>query len=77
MRCLFVLDLYRLFSLFFPLAAKLIGPKTGCQFLRNIDFFDNGPLKGMTPYQAFVGIKPNVDHSKFFWFYLLCSCSKR
>ena len=32
------------FSLFFPLAAKLIGPKTGCQFLKNVDFFDNGPL---------------------------------
>ena len=32
------------FSLFFPLAAKLIGPKTGCQFLKNVYFFDNGPL---------------------------------
>ena len=46
MRCLFVLDLYRLF-LFFPLATKLIGPKTGCQFLKNVDFFDNGPLNAM------------------------------
>ena len=34
-------------------------------------------LKGMTPYQAFVGRKPNVDHLKKFWLCLLCSCSKR
>ena len=33
------------FSVFFPLAAKLIGPKTGCQFFKNVDFFDNHPLK--------------------------------
>ena len=33
------------FLLFFPLAAKLIGPKTGCQFCKNVDFFDNHPLK--------------------------------
>ena len=25
--------------LFFPLAAKLIGPKMGCQFCKNVDFF--------------------------------------
>ena len=24
---------------FFPLAAKLIGLRTGCQFFKNIDFF--------------------------------------
>ena len=29
------------FSLFFPLAAKLIGPQTGCQFLKIVDLFDN------------------------------------
>ena len=33
------------FSLFFPLATKLIGPQTGCQFFKNVDFFDTGPLK--------------------------------
>ena len=34
-------------SLFFPLAAKLIGPKTGCQFLKNVDFFLTRPLNAM------------------------------
>ena len=36
---------YYFFSVFFPLAAKLIGPKRGCQFFKNVDFFDNHPLK--------------------------------
>ena len=35
------------FSVFFPLAAKLIGPKPGCQFFKNVDFFDNHPLNAM------------------------------
>ena len=34
------------FTLFlFPLAAKLIGPRTGCQFLKNVDFSRIDPLK--------------------------------
>ena len=33
------------FLYFFPLAAKLIGPQTGCQFFKNADFFDLPPLK--------------------------------
>ena len=33
------------FSLFFPLAVKLVGPQTGCQFFKNFYFsFDNPPL---------------------------------
>ena len=48
MRCLFVLDLVILFyCLFFSLAAKLIGPRTGCQFFKNVDFLDQHPLKGI------------------------------
>ena len=35
------------FPLFFPLAAKLIGPKMGCQFFTNVDFFDHPPLNAM------------------------------
>ena len=35
MRCLFVLILV----IFFPLAAKLIGPRTGCQFFKKCRFF--------------------------------------
>ena len=35
------------FSLFFPLAAKLISLQTGCQFLKNVNFLDNGPLNAM------------------------------
>ena len=42
MRCLFVLDLV---IFFFPLAAKLIGPQTGRQFFKNVDFLDLHPLK--------------------------------
>ena len=34
-------------SLFFSLAAKLIGLETGCQFFKNVDFFDNHPLNAM------------------------------
>ena len=26
---------------FFPLAAKLIGPRTGCQFFKNCQFFQH------------------------------------
>ena len=38
------LILYRLF--FSPLAAKLIGPRTGCQFFKkNVDFSVTYPLK--------------------------------
>ena len=37
------IDYFR--SLFFPLAAKLIGPKTRCQFLKNVYFFLTRPLK--------------------------------
>ena len=44
MRCLFVLDLVILFCLFFSLAAKLIGPQTGRQFFKNVDFLDLHPL---------------------------------
>ena len=45
MRCFFVLDLVILFYLFiFSLAAKLIGPRTGCQFFKNVDFLDQHPL---------------------------------
>ena len=29
---------------FFPLAAKLIGPRTVCQFFKNVDFSDTYPL---------------------------------
>ena len=43
MRCLFVLVLAILFYLFFSLAAKLIGPRTGCQFFENVDFLDQQP----------------------------------
>ena len=36
MRCLFVFDSDEaFFFFFFPLAAKLIGPKTGRQFFKN------------------------------------------
>ena len=45
MRCLFVLDL--VISFFFSLAAKLIGPRTGCQFFTNVDFLDQHPLKDL------------------------------
>ena len=41
--CLGFVDYF--FSLFFPLAAKLIGPQTGYQFFKNVNFFDNPPLK--------------------------------
>ena len=34
-------------DIFSPLAAKLIGLQTGCQFFKNEDFFDNPPLNGM------------------------------
>ena len=44
MRCLFVLDLVISFSFFFPLAAKLISPRTGRQFFKNFDFLDLHPL---------------------------------
>ena len=37
MRCLFVLILY----IFFPLAAKLRSPRTGCQFFKKILFFQH------------------------------------
>ena len=33
--------------IFFSLAAKLIGPQTGCQSFKNVDFFDNPPLNAM------------------------------
>ena len=33
------------FSLFFPLAAKLIGPKMGCQFFKNVDFLTTTPFR--------------------------------
>ena len=42
MRYLFVFDSVRAF--FFPLAAKLIGPKTGCQFFKNADFSMSTPV---------------------------------
>ena len=58
MRCLFVLifveqcevlvclDFGHFF--FFPLATKLIGPRTGCQFFEKMSFFfDTRPLKGL------------------------------
>ena len=46
MRCLFVFDLViSFFFFFFPLAAKLIGPRTGRQFFKNVDFLDLHPLK--------------------------------
>ena len=45
MRCLFVLDLVILFCLFFSLAAKLIGARTGRQFFKNVDFLDLHPIK--------------------------------
>ena len=32
------------FLYFFPLAAKIIGPQTGCQFFQNVDLFYNSPL---------------------------------
>ena len=32
---------------FFPLAAKLIGLQTGCQFFKNIDFFWHHRLNAM------------------------------
>ena len=45
MRCLFVLDLVILFYLFiFSLATKLIGPQTGRQFFKNVDFLDLHPF---------------------------------
>ena len=34
------------FCFFFPLAAKLIGTRTGRQFFKNVDFLDLHPLKG-------------------------------
>ena len=34
-----------LYWLFFSLVAKLIAQQTGCQFSKNVDFFDNPPLK--------------------------------
>ena len=43
--CLGFVDCF--FSVFFPLATKLIGPKTGCQFFENVEIFDNHPLKGV------------------------------
>ena len=33
--------------LFFPVAAKFIGPRMGCQFFINVNFLDNPPLKGV------------------------------
>ena len=45
MRCLSWICRDYFISLFFPLATKLIGPETGCQFFKNVDFFDNHPLK--------------------------------
>ena len=33
------LGLLEIISLFFPLAMKLIGPQTGCQFFKNVNFF--------------------------------------
>ena len=45
MKWLFV-SILLAFLVFPPLAAKLIGPQTGCQFfLKNVDFSDNYPLK--------------------------------
>ena len=36
------------FGNFFPLAAKLIGPQTGCQFFKHVDFSDIRPLNSMS-----------------------------
>ena len=54
MRCLSWICIDYFFSLFFPLAAKLIGPKTGCQFQKNVDFFGNGPLNCVVLEAAFL-----------------------
>ena len=32
----------------FPSAAKLIGPRTVCQFLKNVDFYGIYPLNSMS-----------------------------
>ena len=42
--CLSLILLELFFFFFFPLAAKLIGPKTGCQFFKNCWFFPVYPL---------------------------------
>ena len=42
--CLGFVSLFLLFFLF-PLATKLIGPRTGCQFLKNVYFSGIRPLK--------------------------------
>ena len=45
---MFVLDLViSFFFFFFPLAAKLIGPRTGRQFFKNVDVLDLHPLKAI------------------------------
>ena len=38
------LGFVEIISLFFPLAAKLIGPRMGRQFFKNVDFSDTYPL---------------------------------
>ena len=42
MRCLFVFDFF-----FYHLAAKLIGPRMGCQFFKNVDFSVECPLNSV------------------------------
>ena len=55
MRCLSVFDSSAFFTLFlFPLAAKLIGPRTGCQSLKNVDFPGIRPLKGQVCVSVYV-----------------------
>ena len=39
---------------FFPLAAKLIGPRMGHQFFKNVDFSVTYPLNPFTPGQQVV-----------------------
>ena len=50
------------FFLFFPLAAKLIVPQTGCQFFKNVDFLDNHPLKCYQSLQVLLGATEMITH---------------
>ena len=51
MRCLFVFDLV---YAFFSLAARLIGPRTGCQFFKIVNFCVGYPLNSIDSYKTLV-----------------------
>ena len=70
--CLFVFDF--VYAFFFPLAARLIGPRTGCQFFKkNFNFSVEYPLNSV--FYFFTVCVPRILEKAIPWSNSLCNIS--